>query len=389
MFSISGQRRPIRRRRHPYIRSVRRARSPSSRAGNPWLAQVAVTVVTAALALICFGVVAVHAQTSGAPTPSSRRPTLPEPNTSTMALPSSTPTTPSGGTGTSTPPRLPDGYSYLNVVSGRPVLVEACQPVAYQVEQAEMPPDGMSVVTEAISMAAQMTGLATTTKGNPVDAGTRITIAYKHESEDSGLAGDAIGVAHVRSNGGLSDNHISRVNISLEIEWFESAIHKRTDLATMVVLHEILHGNGLDHVNDQTSIMYRAARATGPSARDNEAARALNPGCPIRSWSSPTGVATSIIHVPLTLRPDAGQQGQPGDHVRRGWASGSSSSLLLGLSDNSSGVQVGPWSRSGIGRKRCRGHLRPRRALCLSPVGMSARGGRDWKGRSLYLHWSL
>jgi len=253
------------------------------------------------LVFTSLGMAAVRAQTSAAFQPQPTQP-APVPTASNTSVPGA-PSTSSAGTGSPSTPHLPDGYSYLDAIDGRPVLVDACQPVAYHIEQSEMPAGGEMAITTAISLATKMTGLVTTVDSSSSGTGTSITISYKHEDEDPGLAGNAIGVAHVQSTGGLTDAHISNVNISLEIEWFDSALRNTPDLATMVVLHEILHGNGLDHVNDPTSIMYYSARATSPSDNDYQAAQALNPGCAIQSPDSPMGTASATISIPIASHP--------------------------------------------------------------------------------------
>ncbi|MCL2785448.1 MAG: matrixin family metalloprotease, partial [Propionibacteriaceae bacterium] len=212
--------------------------------------------------------------------------------------PSNSPTTPNKEGETEQDPQLPSGYAYLNTIGGKPVLVAPCQAVSYAVTSSAMPVGGEPLVRKAISMVGQMTGLETDTESGASGSGTVITISFKHEREDPSLAGNVIGVAHVQSIGGLQDPHISKVSISLEIEWFAPAIKRTPDLATMVVVHEILHGHGLDHVNDPTSIMYYSAKATQPNSADYKAARALNPGCTNRSTSSDTGEVSSTISVP-------------------------------------------------------------------------------------------
>ena len=295
--SINRRRRPLRRRTSHYRRTRK------SRYTNPWLSQVAVTVV-ATLCLGSVGMAVVHGEiptTNDAIPPSVPVPTQPvaqPPSEPSAGTPPSgdLPSVPGDEVGSS-PAQLPDGYSYLDTMGGKPVLVVACQPVSYHLDTAQIPSGGQSVVNNAIALASQMTGI-TASIDDAHSSGTTITIAYKHESEDSSLAGPAIGVAHVSSTGNVNNTYISHVNISLEIEWFDSAIQNTPDLATMVALHEILHGNGLDHVDDPNSIMYYSARATAPSANDVQAARALNPGCPIQSGTAAMGTTTGTISVP-------------------------------------------------------------------------------------------
>jgi hypothetical protein len=215
------------------------------------------------------------------PTPAPAEPVTPF---EAPAQPAASPTSPQG---------LPDGYEYLNTVGGIPVLVNACAPIALTVDMNNVPTGGGNVVAAAVEQAVSMTGLSFTETDVRTDS-ARIEIAFQAEADDPSLAGDAIGVAHTRSTARQGGTYISNSVIHLELEWFTTAIPATPDLATMVVLHEIGHSLGLDHVSDPTSIMYPSAKASAPNAADYQAFAALNAGCTITALGQGPAVDAEI-----------------------------------------------------------------------------------------------
>lgn len=290
MFTTGPRRRIPYRRRPTRLHHTRRPIRSTRAMGSTWLPQLVVTMVTA-FACIGFGLFAINAQVPTIPFPTPGLPpestVVPDPTTTAtpetpVPTPPPVPPAPPAPPAPPIPAQLPNGYAYIDTVGGQPVLVVPCQPVTYHIDQTQTLPGGQAIIDQAITMATQMIGAPTTTGTAANGTGTTITIAYKHEYQDPHLAGSAIGVAHTRSDTFSDNPHIFSAEISLEIEWFETTIGNRTDLATMVVLHEILHANGLAHTDDPTSIMYYSAGVTTPSPADYQAARALNPGCPGR-----------------------------------------------------------------------------------------------------------
>lgn len=163
-------------------------------------------------------------------------------------------------------------YKFLEVQedgSGRPVAYDPCRSIALQVNPDNGPPDGLSLILDALGRVEKATGLTfsyvgTTqlrpgrqTYGFGVGQAAPVLVSFAGPDEVRSLKGDIVGVGGSVSavdQYGLRRYYTGR--ISLDAAAFRSFdSHGQTAEERAIILHEFGHLVGLDHVKDSSQLM--------------------------------------------------------------------------------------------------------------------------------------
>ncbi len=159
--------------------------------------------------------------------------------------------------------------------SGRPVAFDPCRPIHYVVRPNGEIAGGQAEIVAAIAAVSEATGLAFVDDGATDEApsadrapvqvdryGNRwapVLIAWSNEVETPRLAGHVVGLGGPQMFGSDSDGSLRFVTGSIwldapdlgALKWQLSTGYIRT-----VVMHELGHVLGLDHVDDSAQLMY-------------------------------------------------------------------------------------------------------------------------------------
>lgn len=158
---------------------------------------------------------------------------------------------------------------------GVPVTYDPCRPVHYVVNPAAMPPAGIALVQEAVRMLSQATGLVFVADGltdeplspqrKSVDVpryGNRwspVLVGWSDAAAYPELAGDVAGVGGstmVTPRGPASARLVSG-QVALDADLFHRLDQRgAVEQERAIVLHELAHVVGLDHVSSPTELMY-------------------------------------------------------------------------------------------------------------------------------------
>ena len=152
---------------------------------------------------------------------------------------------------------------------------DPCRVVRYALRPDGSPAGGEEMVHAAVARIGQVTGLVFVYDGptdevpspgrepfQPDRYGDRwapVLVAWQTEAEAPGLAGDVVGEAGSQA---VSLDEGTRVyvtgTVTLDAAQFPGILGQRDGEATAagVVLHEMAHLVGLDHVDDRTQLMY-------------------------------------------------------------------------------------------------------------------------------------
>ena len=170
-----------------------------------------------------------------------------------------------------------DSYRFLThqTDDGSPVAYDPCRPIHYVIRKQGEPAGGDQLVTDAVSRVARATGLRFVYDGVTSEAPSRqrpayqpdrygdrwapVLVAWVTPAENPDFAADVAGQGG-SSAVGLRDQPRVYVTGTLELDAGKLAsILERPDgkrVVRAVVLHELGHLVGLDHVSDASQLMY-------------------------------------------------------------------------------------------------------------------------------------
>ncbi len=179
--------------------------------------------------------------------------------------------------GTEVDPRTTGAYAFLATRRGstKPIGWSPCEPIGYVVNPEGAPDDWDDLVHDAVETVSEATGLVFEDEGvtddrefesrfGPGDSIRPVLIGWATEDEVPGLEGDVAGLAGPisRSVGVLQSYVTGRVVFDAdafeEIDSYANADAQHR----AIVLHELGHLVGLDHVDDPRELMYRTTEAT-------------------------------------------------------------------------------------------------------------------------------
>lgn len=174
-------------------------------------------------------------------------------------------------------------YAFLATHPGtdQPVGWSPCEPIDYVVNPEGAPDDWSDLVEESVDEISEATGLVFDYSGTTDDRDFEgrfeasgspkpVLIGWATAEEVPGLKGDVAGLAGPisRTNGIVQQYVTGRVMLDSdafdEIERFrDSGLHQRA-----IVMHELAHLVGLDHVDDRSELMYPTSSVPDLGAGD-------------------------------------------------------------------------------------------------------------------------
>ncbi|WP_051441668.1 matrixin family metalloprotease [Arthrobacter sp. H14] len=170
-----------------------------------------------------------------------------------------------------------DSYSFMNPGRGSQgyVAYDPCRPLHYVIRDENMPDDGERMITEAIASVSAATGLQFVydglTEEDPLerrdlvqedlygDRWAPMLIAWVTPEEEPEVAGGTIGLggSSFVSSSGSPTAYVSGA-MMLDAPQIEdlAGFPGGYEQARAIVMHELGHVVGLDHVNDPSQLMY-------------------------------------------------------------------------------------------------------------------------------------
>ncbi|WP_210649178.1 matrixin family metalloprotease [Nocardioides sp. SYSU D00065] len=153
--------------------------------------------------------------------------------------------------------------------AGDPVGWDPCEKIRFEVNPAGEPPGGRGLIDRALDRVSRATGLAFEDEGEtdrrPFPDGVRlfgrpdpVVIGWGTPAEYPGLAGRVAGLGGPAAERG-SDGRLHFVGggVVLDVEAFTAAaIAQEPRVMEAIVLHELAHVVGLDHVDEPMELMY-------------------------------------------------------------------------------------------------------------------------------------
>ncbi|MDH2413777.1 matrixin family metalloprotease [Nocardioides sp. CER19] len=164
----------------------------------------------------------------------------------------------------------------VNTDDGRtPVRWAACTPIPYYLNMAGAPAGWAATVAAVMGKVSAYTGYAfafrgTTTYG--VDDGENsIVIQWLSAAQDPNLAGSTVGIAY-RSWGsaGTEPSYYTSVGIAMDKSLLGYDPKRRAGMIREVLLHEMGHAMGLDHVDDRTQVMNPSSAGDLPDYQNGD-----------------------------------------------------------------------------------------------------------------------
>lgn len=173
------------------------------------------------------------------------------------------------------------GYAFVETqpISGAPVSWDPCRPISYVVRPHSAPPGGDFLIADSFARLQRITGLQFVAEGATDEApvqgraayqpdryGQRwspVLVAWSDPTESSALAGDVAGYAGAVAVDGSGRDSARYVSGVVVLDSGDLARHAAgpAGLARVraIVLHELGHLVGLDHVDEADQLMYPAS----------------------------------------------------------------------------------------------------------------------------------
>lgn len=152
--------------------------------------------------------------------------------------------------------------------SSEPVGWDPCEPIRYQVNPADEPAGGSQLISRAIARASAATGLTFEDDGLtderpftaqfvPIGTDRPVIIGWGTAAEFPELADDVAGIGGgAAEQGVLGRRYYVTGGVALDTDLFTTAqVTMRPQIMEAIVLHEIAHVVGLNHVNEPTELM--------------------------------------------------------------------------------------------------------------------------------------
>lgn len=178
-----------------------------------------------------------------------------------------------------TPARTSRSYAFIRTQDrgGEPVAYDPCRPIHYVVRPDQAPPGGAALVKEAVDRVSRATGLRFVADGGTTELPSRdrdafqpkrygdrwapVLIAWRTAKQYPPLAGDTVGEGGSVAIG-VDGRPTVFVSGQVVLDGPDLRDMMRTaggrEEALGVLLHELGHVVGLDHVKDRTQLMYRS-----------------------------------------------------------------------------------------------------------------------------------
>lgn len=177
------------------------------------------------------------------------------------------------------PPEGEGGYAFMMTQNdGSPVKWDPCRPLRYVLNNQEAPAGAEGLLHDAFAQMAVITGQVVLYEGTTTEEpsqdreatdaaryGNRwspVLVAWSNDSLQPGLKGDVAGFAGpmaVRDREGALLRYISG-QVVLDGPQFSNILksHSGRARARAIILHELAHLYGLEHVDDNRTLMYPA-----------------------------------------------------------------------------------------------------------------------------------
>jgi hypothetical protein len=168
-----------------------------------------------------------------------------------------------------TAPPTDEPYAFSQTLpDGDPVTYDPCRSIHYAVNLDNAPSDASSFLAPAIAAAQEASGLQFINDGATSDRWSSrqrglsrrpVLITFNDTTEVPGLRGDTVGLGGSTST--TSDGQTAAYvtgSIALDATWFRrGSAAGQTSQQQAIVMHELGHVLGLDHVDDPRELMFR------------------------------------------------------------------------------------------------------------------------------------